>query len=105
MNHPNLHTPMNNCEHLRTKSILTPEGPHYAKSICEDCGRFVRWEPKPETIERHIRNAELISALKQKPLSDWEKEFLLSLEKWGPHLTPNQQNRLNIIAKEKGVTL
>ncbi len=31
---------------------LTPEGPHYGKLLCDACGRFGGWAPKPRlTLE------------------------------------------------------
>jgi uncharacterized protein (DUF3820 family) len=33
-------------------TVLTPDGPHHARTGCSGCGRFVRWEPAPMTPER-----------------------------------------------------
>ena|SRR5438128_3692 len=35
------------CGSTRTVSGPTLSGPHYAKLVCEDCGRFLRWLPAP----------------------------------------------------------
>lgn len=34
------------CEH-RPYLIKGPFGPHYGKSICYDCGVFIKWEKRP----------------------------------------------------------
>lgn len=84
-----------NCNHEWVTLTLTPHLRHYGKETCQQCGRFVRWIPKPETLERMKVNAEKISALKTKPLGEWEKGFLLSLEKQGRHFSPKQQSKLD----------
>ncbi len=37
-----------------TKQILVrcEKGPHYAKLVCTQCGRILRWAPTPMTLER-----------------------------------------------------
>lgn len=83
------------CEHLRTHMIRMPAGHiHYAKVVCSDCDKFVRWEPKPETLERQKKNAEILSALALCPdLPPWERGFVryLATQK---HFSPKQQKKL-----------
>ena len=40
----------------------TPKGPHHAREECGDCGRFVRWVPKPESerIRRPAAHRDLV---------------------------------------------
>jgi hypothetical protein len=45
------------CEHSTTRIEQLANGPHFAKEICTDCGRVLRWIPKPQTIERQRFNA------------------------------------------------
>jgi hypothetical protein len=44
------------CAHGNTRIEQLTNGPHYAKEVCTNCGRVLRWLPKPETIERRQRN-------------------------------------------------
>lgn len=32
--------------------IRTPDLIHYAKWVCLECGRFLKWEPKPKKEEK-----------------------------------------------------
>ena len=89
---------MNGCDHTEIKFVPTPELTHYGKHLCASCGKFIGWVPKPETIEKAKENAGKIAFLKTKPLGDWEKGFLLSLEKQGVrHFSPKQQLKLDEI--------
>ncbi len=36
------------CKSLHTKTIEMTEGPHYAKTVCGDCGKLLKWEPNPD---------------------------------------------------------
>ena len=36
------------CGSELTKDILMTDGPHYAKKICGDCGKFFKWIPNPD---------------------------------------------------------
>lgn len=63
-----------NCEHANPEFIATPESTHHGKYICPDCGRFIGWAPKPETVERQKTQRKLIAQLSEDsmPLSPWE---------------------------------
>jgi hypothetical protein len=91
------------CEHINRSTVLTPETIHHGKQVCADCGAFLRWLPKPETVERAKRNHEVMAKLKAVPLTEWAKGFLLSLEKQGAHFSPKQQAKLDELAREKGI--
>lgn len=92
------------CQHSAYVFTTTPEGPHYAKETCATCGKFLRWVPKPETVERCKANQAKVEALKVKQLTAWERSFLLSLEKQGYRYSPKQQECLDRIWTEKGGT-
>lgn len=68
-----------NCKHQNTEIVTTQSGPHHAKEICRDCGLFLRWMPKPETIERRRLNAEKIATMLSGKLTLWERNFLSGL--------------------------
>jgi hypothetical protein len=41
------------CSHSATVSERMPEGhTHHAREVCADCGAFIHWLPKPETLVR-----------------------------------------------------
>jgi hypothetical protein len=90
------------CWHKEVVFFPTPELIHHGKEICRACGKFVRWVPKPETLQRRSENAERLAKLrKRKDLTVWERSFLLSLEKNGlEHLSPRQQEVLNGLAQK-----
>lgn len=89
------------CPHTNTTTTETPQGPHHAKVICDDCGAFVRWLPKPETLARMDNNAKLIKALDHDnvPLSEWERGFVKSIGAQ-KKLSPRQQEKLEALAKK-----
>lgn len=87
------------CDHGNVIFTATPELTHHGKETCLDCGKFLRWVPKPETLERDKENARKIELLKTKSMGDWEKGFLLSLEKQGRHFSPKQQDKLDELIK------
>jgi hypothetical protein len=86
------------CQHANTSITFTPELSHHAREDCADCGKFLRWVPKPETVQRDSENVRKITALRSVAnLPKWEAAFLLSLEKQGRHFSPKQQVRLDEI--------
>lgn len=98
---------MNDCPHLRTNIIPTPETIHHAKECCADCGRFLRWLPKPETLERVKQNQEHLRQLElaRERLTEWECSFILSLQKKGLKFSPKQQEILDRLVKTHLVEL
>lgn len=87
------------CDHTRTTFIPTPELIHHGKTVCADCGTFLGWVKKPETIERDKANTAAIARLKDRNLTEWEKGFILSLEKQGRGFSPKQQAKLDKLAE------
>lgn len=90
-----------NCDHQNRRVKVLTEGPHYAREDCLDCGRFIRWCKKPETIAREARTIEMLSALKHNnSLSHWEHNFVISLIEQGvKKLSPKQLVLLEEISK------
>jgi len=91
---------MTDCDHYETEFILTPELTHHGKFICKTCGKFLGWAKKPETITRENVNAATVDRLKHVSLTEWEKGFILSIEKQGMRLSPKQQDVLDKIAEK-----
>jgi len=69
------------CEHEATRNVMEPPNSvHYAREICQNCDRVLRWIAKPETIARHRVTALRITQLMMTgSLSEWEKGFLRSI--------------------------
>jgi hypothetical protein len=80
------------CKHGTTRVELMPQGhTHHAMETCAICRRFLRWLPKPGTIERRTLNAFKLARLAMRPdLTDWERQFIRSVGK-KKHLSPKQQ--------------
>ncbi len=45
------HTCCKYCGSIDTKITLGPFGPHWAKEMCNDCGRFIKWVAKLTVME------------------------------------------------------
>lgn len=74
--------------------VLMKRGPHYAKLVCSDCQRFLRWEPHPKTIRQETENARILTELsKLENLGSWEREFIRDITTH-KHLSPKQQAKL-----------
>lgn len=50
------------CSHEDTREILTPEMQHHGKEVCNGCGKFLRWIPKPdnEKVRRPAKHRDLV---------------------------------------------
>jgi hypothetical protein len=93
--------PLQACKHPVTCTERLPDGsPHYARLTCAICGRFLRWLPKPQTIERQRVNAFRLAKLSMRPdLSDWERSFVRDVSK-RRKLSPKQEARiLRLVAR------
>jgi hypothetical protein len=66
------------CEHSETRiELLVPGSVHFAKEICRNCDRVLRFVPKPETLERRASNAfRLVKLAMCDQLSPWERMFV-----------------------------
>jgi len=54
----------------------SPESLHYARELCANCGRFIRWLPKPETVEHRTFNAFRLAKLGMcVALNAWEQNL------------------------------
>jgi hypothetical protein len=80
------------CRHGTTRVELMPQGHmHHARVICALCGRFLRWLPRPETIERERVNAFKLAKLAMcEGLSKWERSFVHHVSQQRK-LSPKQQ--------------
>jgi hypothetical protein len=76
-----------------------PEGhTHYAVERCVDCGRHLRWMPRPENVERRRLNAIYLARLALcKTLNGWERNFLCHVSQ-RRKLSPRQQEIVDELA-------
>jgi hypothetical protein len=83
------------CAHKSTVTQQEPLGrTHYSREICLSCRAFVRWLPKPSTIERRTLNAFKLARLAMRPdLTGWERQFICSVS-GKKHLSPKQERLL-----------
>ena len=85
------------CSHQRRHMVLMKSGPHYAKLVCSDCDRFLKWEPHPDTIQLQKRNGAILTGLSKVPnLPPWERQFVRDLVTH-KHISPKQQETLNLL--------
>lgn len=67
---------------------------HHAKLVCSQCGKFLGWLPKPETVKRRHDNAAILTALALIPnLPPWERQFIRDLASH-KNISPRQQAKL-----------
>jgi hypothetical protein len=88
------------CEHSSTRIEQLASGPHYAKEVCTDCGRVLRWIPKPTTPAHQRFNALRLVKLAMRPdLTHWEKNFVRSVSQLRKH-SPKQQALLDRLVRQ-----
>ncbi len=94
------------CQHRNKvrRRMLPSESPHFAKEVCSDCGKLLRWVEKPETVDRQRLNSFRVAKLSMcDSLSGWEREFLKSIAA-RPKLSPKQQACLDRIYSKRSAT-
>jgi hypothetical protein len=82
------------CTHSSTVTEQMPtDSRHYAKLKCATCGAFLKFQPRPENIERRKLNGFRLAKLQMcNGLNSWERGFVDSLAKLGSNkLSPKQQ--------------
>jgi hypothetical protein len=89
------HTPLicsaQTCEHVSTRIERLCSGPHYAKEVCTDCDKVLRWLPRPETLERSAFNAfRLVKLAMCDQLSPRDRNFIHSVSQ-RKKVSPKQQ--------------
>jgi hypothetical protein len=89
-----MHTTTETCLHEATRAVDMPPGSrHYKRLECANCGLFLRFIAKPETIERVRLNGYKLAQLTMcDRLNQFERSFIDSLAKAGQtRLSPKQQ--------------
>src|SRR5215813_7090319 len=85
------------CSHQNTETVLEKSGPHYARELCAECRKFLRWLPNPKTVEQQERNDKILTGLAKVPnLNDWERRFVREVVTH-KHISPKQQGQLNLL--------
>jgi hypothetical protein len=66
------------CEHSDTRIAIEPPGSvHFAREVCCNCDRVLRFVPKPQTVECWRFNAfRLVKLVMCDQLSPWERMFV-----------------------------
>jgi len=87
------------CAHTATRVVRMAEGHiHHAREVCAVCCRFLRWLPKPETVERRRLNAVKLGKLTScAGLDAWQRNFIRDVSQ-RQCLSPRQQCKLDEIA-------
>jgi hypothetical protein len=87
------------CPHNATVTEQMPEAHiHFAAERCAGCGAFIRWLPKPETVERRRSNAIKLGKLTScAGLDAWQRNFIRDVSQ-RQCLSPRQQCKLDEIA-------
>jgi hypothetical protein len=84
--------------------VPTPELKHHGKEVCQVCGAFFRWMPKPENVEARRKDEQRIVVLRSnEQLTAWERGFIASLDTQGPKRSPKQVATLTKLAEKYGV--
>ena len=89
------------CKHAATVTERMPDSHiHHAAVRCADCGRHLRWIPKPETIERQRLNAFRLARLAMcDRLNSWERGFVRDVSK-RRKLSPKQQAIIDRLVRQ-----
>lgn len=82
-------------------SVKPASPPHHEKLVCGECGHFLRWLPKPETVKKQAKLRATLEVLMSKPLVGWDRIFVRNLHKQARrrtvHLTQKQLEQLTRI--------
>jgi hypothetical protein len=99
---PDANVPCPKCSSTKIHVVpITENSPHHAKRVCV-CGAFRGWEPRPENKQKQQQQQTRIAALlESKGLTDWEREFLTSVQKKRT-LSPRQIECLQKIESKVG---
>jgi len=101
----NVSTQCPSCGFNKVLVVPMPDGSvHHAALRCGRCNRFIKWQLKPKSQESWKRQQTAIDQLlKSFELSDWEYQFLTSVQ-GKRSLSPKQQETLSRIeAKVRGL--
>src|SRR5262249_26161627 len=91
------------CEHANTRVEHVTNGPHHAKEICCDCGRVLKFIPKPENERRRAFHAYRIAKLSMaNDLRPWEQKFVASITA-AKKLSPKQLGVLASLCDKFGI--
>ena len=84
------------CQHEETRiAIELPGSVHFAREVCRNCDRVLRWIAKPANVERQRLNGYRIAKLAMsEALNSWERRFISSVAQQR-RLSPKQQAKLD----------
>jgi len=72
------------CQHKQIKVTYLNDGVHHGRRDCIECGKFLRWIPKNKEFggDQATRNKQIDRLLNNKPLNEFELNFLSSVRKY-----------------------
>jgi len=87
------------CQHNATHvQQMAAAHPHHAAERCADCGAFLRWLPRPETLETRRLNAFHLAKLSTcDALTPWQRDFMRDVSQ-RKTLSPRQQAIIDELA-------
>jgi hypothetical protein len=94
------------CKHANTYLERMAAGPHYARKLCHDCGVFIKWVPKPETLEKkRLHGFRLAKLAMCAQLNAWERHFVSNMSRQRK-FSPRQQAQIDqLVATYLGETM
>ena len=89
------------CSHSATITGRTPQGhAHYAAEYCAACGAFIRWLPKPQSVERRRLNGLKLAKLGMcSGLNAWERGFVRDVAQ-RRKVSPRQQSLVERLVRQ-----
>jgi hypothetical protein len=84
------------CRHSATvELVLPPSSVHHATKRCLHCGVFLKWLPRPSTVQCRGLNAFKLAKLATcEGLSSWQRRFVRDVSQ-RKKLSPRQQETLD----------
>ncbi len=67
------------CGSCQIEEVLTPEGCHYAKLVCTECARFLRWLPSPEAEAKRRALYDRVLTVLPHALPGWDLNFVSNI--------------------------
>ena len=102
-----LYMDVTTCPHCLSENLIRQTGAdeptkHYGRLKCGDCGKHIQWLKDPSVTLQHMNRTTAINTILSNhsdKLSDWGKEFLVSVREQRV-LSLKQQIHLNSIGRQ-----
>jgi hypothetical protein len=89
------------CPHISTVIERMPPGHvHFARVTCRSCRAFIKWLPRPQTVQRQRLNGYRLARLSMAAgLSEWERHFVRDVSH-RKRVSPAQQTVIDRLVAE-----